>query len=110
MVIKAEEMESGAHLHSYLIYLAACLPALFVIVECLFAPIHPTLSCLYRVWVGKYFHQFICVMVQGGCCSQGYHGHLHTWLASCTAPHNPRHFPQAHLLALNLTGSMVHEI
>lgn len=56
-----------------LFYLFSCLPA-FVIVECLFAPTHPTLSCLYRVWVGKYFHQFICVTVNGGCCSQGSHG------------------------------------
>ena len=29
----------------------------------------------------------------GGCHSQGSHGYLHAWLASCTAPPNPRHPP-----------------
>ena len=38
-----------------------CLPALLAIVECLFAPTPPNLSCLHCVtlvsmWVGKYFH------------------------------------------------------
>ena len=39
----------------------------------------------------------------GGCRSQGCHGYLQAWLASHTAPPKPRHLPQAHRLAMNLT-------
>ena len=38
----------------------------------------------------------------GGCRSQGCHGYLQAWLASCMAPPKPRHLPQAHRLAMSL--------
>ena len=47
-------------------------PALLAIVEFLFAPTPPTLSCM---WLGKNFHSFISVMVPSGCHSQGCHGY-----------------------------------
>ena len=38
----------------------------------------------------------------GDCCSQGFHGYLHAWLASHMALPNPTHLAQAHLLAMSL--------
>jgi len=88
-------------------HLHLSLPALLAIIECPFAPTAPTIFFLHCVtvvitWVGKYFHWFISVMEVGGCRFQGCHGYLHAWLASCTAPPNPRHLPQAHPLAMSL--------
>lgn len=88
-------------------HLHLSLPTLLAIVECLFAPTAPTISCLHRVtvvitWVGKYFHWFISVMEADGCRFQGCHGYLHAFLSSRTTPPNPRHLPQAHPLAMSL--------
>ena len=52
-------IEEAFVLHSCYVFVR--LPALLAIVECLFAPTAPTISCLHRVtvvimWVGKYFH------------------------------------------------------
>ena len=87
-------------------HLHLSLPTLLAIVDCLFAPTAPTISCLHRVtvvitWVGKYFHWFISVEADG-CRFQGFHGYQHTCLSSRTTPPNPRHLPQAHPLAMSL--------